>query len=101
MLEDLEINSVIKQLKKETDKKEKTTKSKSKKKEVIESVVLSEEMSSADVASLKLSHVSDDSKIGKIVKASEYNIILNEKELDSFIEQVKISGVSLQQFSTY
>ena len=86
---------MIKLLKKEKPtekKKEKTTKAK--KKEIIESVALNTEMSSADVATLKQQYATSDTKISKATQESEYNIILNEQELDIFIEKIKQEGVS-------
>jgi len=79
---------IEKQSKKKPSSTEKAEKKTSKKKEAVELVALTTEMSSSDVAKLK-NNYSSENQIGKVTKDSEYNIILNERELDNLIEEIK------------
>ncbi|KAG2381636.1 hypothetical protein C9374_006020 [Naegleria lovaniensis] len=102
-LEELEMNSVLKLIQKKaktelidknTNNVEATTeqKPKGRKKPVIETVTLSSTMSSADLELVKQNYAASDSTIGKITKECEYNIILNEQELEKLINDIKSSG---------
>lgn len=104
-LEELEMNSILRliQKKSKTEVLNSATnsstdtasekKSKGRKKAAVETMTLSNTMTSADLDLVKQNYAESDSTIGKITKECEYNIILNEKELDNLINDIKSCGV--------
>ncbi|KAF0985037.1 hypothetical protein FDP41_000076 [Naegleria fowleri] len=103
-LEELEMNSILRliQKKSKTEVLNSATnsstdtasekKSKGRKKAAVETMTLSNTMTSADLDLVKQNYAESDSTIGKITKECEYNIILNEKELDNLINDIKSCG---------